>query len=109
MYNLTQDLSQLTTIPVLQFQHIFDTVPALICHHVQEDIELQNSISEIDLEIGTLYIKSDEEQIKYKFVPSSKFDDAVKQTVKTGESPLVVKVENILKDRICNTYKDLFR
>ena len=108
MNNLNQDLSQLTTIPKLQFDNINKVQVNLICHYVAETVAEQESVTEIDLGIGTLYIKVDGEDVKYKFIPSHKLENGVKYAITTKESPLILDVESILKDRICNAYKDLF-
>jgi hypothetical protein len=54
-----------------------------------------------------LYIKCEEDQIKYKFIPSKKLEENVAFTVKHGTSPVQYMVEEALKDRIETTYKNL--
>ena len=108
MNNLNQDLSQLTTIPRLQFDNINKVQTNLICHYVAEGLADQEQQVSVDIGIGTLYIKVDGEEIRYKFIPSHKLENGVKYAVVTKESPLVGDVESIIKDRICNAYKDLF-
>lgn len=108
MYNLNQDLSQLTTVPKLQLDNMVKTSLDIICHNVQESLSAKETITTIDIGIGTLYIKVEGEEIKYKFIPSHRLENGIKYTVTTGESPLIDAVANVLKDRICNTYKDLF-
>ena len=54
-----------------------------------------------------MHIRIEDENIKFKFIPSSKLENGIKYAITSGESPLINKVELLLKDRICNTYKDL--
>ena len=52
-------------------------------------------------------LKNPKHGLCVKFIPSSKLENGIKYAITSGESPLINKVELLLKDRICNTYKDL--
>jgi hypothetical protein len=81
---------------------------AVICHAFLESIKNKDDYAEIDIGIGSLYIKSTEDGIKYKFVPSDHLSAVVETTSRTKKSPLGLKVDEVLGRRIMNTYKDLF-
>ena len=106
-YSMSDDLALLTTIPKKNFDSIFDYETYIICHNMSEQLNDKNKICTIDIGIGTLYIKPSKDEIKYKFVPNQKLDTYVKNTLLTGESALTVTVEEAVKNRILNTYKDL--
>ena len=108
MINLNQDLSQLTTIPKLQFDNINKVQTNLICHYVAEALADQEPVVTVDIGIGAILIKVEGSEIKYKFIPSHKLENNIKYTVTTKESPLIEDVESIIKERICNAYKELF-
>ena len=102
------DLVTLTGIPSVSFRQLSDKVQWIICHAIEETKLEGDEYTEIDLDFGILAIKVEDGAIKYRFMPSKKFEKAIKSTVITNKSPLTLKVESVLKDRICNTYKDLF-
>ena len=108
MVNLNQDLADLTTIPKLQIDNLNKIQNSLICHYVAEAKQNGEDLIVIDIGLGTVSIKLEQEEIKYKFTPSHKLEVGVKHTVTHGESPLVVDAETVIRDRICNAYKDLF-
>ena len=108
MVNLVQDLAQLTTIPKLQLDNINKVQTSLLCHYVAEANKDGEGVVSADIGIGTLFIKLEGEEIKYKFIPSHKLENGVKYAAIHGESSLVIDTENIIKDRICKAYKDLF-
>lgn len=107
MINITKDISNITTIPYATLGKLHSLSTSCICHAVQETRLLNGNLTSVDIGIGTLYIKTTEDEIKYKFIPSSKLEKSVMETVKTGKSPLVSKVEETLKDRVMNVYKEL--
>ena len=107
MVNIIKDISTLTTIPYATLTKLSDVLELCICHAVEESILKNGEVTSINVGIGTLNIKATEDEIKYKFIPSTKFEEHVKQTVITKESPLVTKVEERLKDKVMNVYKEL--
>jgi hypothetical protein len=107
MTKIIEDLATLTTISQNALVNLNEKTHACICHSVCESMLEGNPLTEIDLGIGILYIKCEEDQIKYKFIPSKKLEENVTSTVKNKVSPLVFEVETSLKDRIESTYKNL--
>ena len=107
MKKLVNDLSALTTISINALVELQEKIQLIIAHDVYENYISGNPLCEIDVGIGTLYIKYEEEKIKYKFIPSKKLEENVLTTIKSKRSPLITTLETTLKDRIENTYKDL--
>ena len=107
MTKLVEDLETLTTIPESTLNKLIAKVCFCICEAVEESVLAHEQITEIDVGIGTLYIQTVEDSVKYKFIPSAKLNEAVVTTIKEGKSPLVKLVEATLKDRITNVYKQL--
>jgi hypothetical protein len=81
---------------------------SVICHSVLESIKNREEFAEIDIGIGTLYIKDTGDEVKYKFVPSDHLSSVVDSTIRLKKSPLSLRVDEVLGRRIMNTYKDLF-
>ncbi len=107
MNKLLDDLSVLTTISPGTFSSLNDKAISCICHSVFENIQEKESLTTMDIGLGILYIKCEGPDIKYKFIPSKKLEEAVASTVVSRKSPLVAKVETALKDRVESTYKNL--
>lgn len=106
MHELLKDVSTITTIPKLTLESINESTIICMCHDILEDKLSGADISELDIGIGILYIKLDDD-IKFKFVPNSKFENIIKTTLEDNTSPLISKAENILKTKVIKTYKDL--
>lgn len=107
MINVIQDISTLTTIPKATLNKLTDLLEASVCHAVQESCCEDEEITSINLGYGVLHIKHSKNELKYKFIPSNKFEKAIVETVKTKQSPLVAKVEETLTARVMNVYKEL--
>ena len=107
MNKLVNDLSTLTTISKNALNSLTEKAQGCICHCVYESLLEENPLTEVDIGIGTLYIKCEEDEIKYKFIPAKKLEENVAQTVRTKVSPITLQVETALKERIESTYKQL--
>lgn len=107
MYNSIDDLQQLTTIPKASLQKVFNLLDSCICHNILETIENGENLIEINIEIGRLIINIEGNSIKYKFIPSTQFEQHIKNTVIFKISPLVENIEKSLAKKITDTYKDL--
>jgi hypothetical protein len=107
MTKLLDDLCCLTTVATYNMTQLRKLSESIIGHAVSEGVLDNEEIVEIDIGIGTLYIKI-EDDIKYKFIPSDKLSSVVKQAVETRTSPLNTEIDETLGKRIMNTYKDLF-
>lgn len=107
MKKLSYDLSALTNIPVFTMNKLIDKSILCICHGVHEGIIEKNNPVEVDIGIGVMYINYEEDEIKYKFIPSKKLEESVAKTVSTNISPLTAAAEEELKERVEATYKNL--
>lgn len=106
-YDLLQDMADVTTIPKMRLDQLADNAINFIAHYIRESADCGESDLSVDTGIGVMHIRIEDENIKFKFIPSSKLENGIKYAITSGESPLINKVEALLKDRICNTYKDL--
>ena len=106
MYNLIEDLSNLTTIPTSALTKLSDKAVICICNDVEESLLKEGRVTEIDLGIGTLQILVEGNDIRYRFVPSKALEANMKSTVINKKNPLTVTVEESLIKRILNTYKN---
>ena len=66
MCNILNDLSVLTTIPLTSLERLSNLSTACICHTVEDSIRDNEDVSIIDVGIGKLYIKLENNSILYK-------------------------------------------
>ena len=104
---IVNDLYAITGIPKLTLENLITKTNTCIGHAVWESLTTKDTITEIDLGIGILYIKLEGDNLKYKFIPSASLEDVLHFTVLNKTSPLVAKVESSIQKKIENTYKEL--
>lgn len=102
------DVCTLTTIPRRSMNRLVKHENWCICEALQESQLKKESISVLDIGIGTLYIEVGEETVQYKFIPSKSLEANIVETITSGKNPLVVNLEDTFADRITKTYKDVF-
>lgn len=105
--NLKNDLCALTGVSVESTDKVLTLCEDILCHCVIEDIKSKEQLTQIDIGIGTLYIRRDGDLIKYKFIPSEGFDNKVATAYRTGESPLIAKAAKSLRLKFDRAYKEL--
>lgn len=107
MNNLLNDISTLTNIPFYILNELSDKSILSISHSVYEGLLENEPLTEIDIGIGTLYIKLEDANIKYKFIPSKKLEKEVAETISSKQSPLVKEVDDSFRSKIDYAYKKL--
>jgi hypothetical protein len=107
MVNLIEDVSKLTDVSEKTLNKFIPVCTYSIGHAVYESYCCKQSITEIDIGVGQIDIKVEDNTIKYRFVPSKELEKTLIQTVTTKSSPLIVKLDNNLQDKIDRAYKEL--
>ena len=107
MIKLTQDIAALTGLSILSLEKLSDKANLAIAHAVRESQIQKNATTEIDIGIGTLYIRVVDSEVKYKFIPSAALNSSVNYTICNNCSPLINKAEFSIKSRIEQSYKEL--
>lgn len=108
MYSLINDLSTLTTIPIVSLNDLVKNSIYCICDSLEDAKLGDEEVTEIDIGIGTLIIKLKDNKIQYRFTPSKQLESNITSTIIEGKNTLVATAEESLVDRIINTYKDFF-
>lgn len=106
MHNLINDVSVLTTIPAPALTRLQEKSIWCICNSLEEEKLAGNNLTEINIGIGTLQILVDNNEMKYRFIPSKALENSAKATLTEGKNPLTATVEATLVRRILNTYKN---
>ena len=102
----TQDLSKLTGVSQLTFEKLVNILNSCICHAVFESKLDKETVTEINLGIGHLLISNENNELLFKFIPSSKLEKQLIETLKTNTSPIVEQLEQQLQIKIENVYKE---
>ena len=106
--NMIDDVANITTIPVASLQKLNDKLVWCICNAVEESKLKEESVVNLNIGLGNLIISVINNQIQYKFIPSSFFEKNLVTTIVKGKNPLVNALEESLVSRIMDAYKELF-
>lgn len=105
MQNILEDVSTLTSVPQKYLNKLTTASMWSICDSLTENKETQ--VHDFDIGLGTLSLFITDDSVKYKFVPSKNFEESVKYTIKTGQSPVLQSLENTAILKILDLYRDL--
>ena len=107
MYSLQDDLKTLTNISSDVIDKLVNKILYIICDDVL-DTHLNNStVTDIDIGIGVLSICVDNNQIKYRFTPSTLVELSVKNTIVDLKSPVKERASKTLASKINEIYEEL--
>lgn len=107
--DIKEDLLILANIPIEIFNRLTNTEIKIICDDMQESQwEDPNSILEIDIGLGKLLIGVEEDQVKYKFIPSKKLEKSIKSVLTEDTNSLVEEIDKKLASRLVDVYKELY-
>ena len=106
MNNILNELSILTTIQEKQLTKLFDKLIYCINDDVCESLLNDEEVAEIDIYIGKLIIKKLDDRISYKFIPSEKLENSIKETVLNKKNLLIDTLETKTINKITDVYKD---
>ena len=107
MINLTSDLSLLTTIPDKVLEKLNDKLVYCISEAVAESALAEEEITELDVGFGTLFIKNDKFEPKFKFVPTENFMSTIKDSINNKLNSLEDTLNESLANKVVNVYKDI--
>ena len=107
MNSIIADLSKLTLTPKETLQHYVDLSIDCLSFGAGESLSNGEQTYTADIGLGTISILILEDCVKYKFIPSKQFMDAIETSLK-GESPLLERrIEDRLSKKILTAYKEL--
>lgn len=101
------DFSSLTNISVSALSSIDKKKMALMCSYIKEGIESGENEISVDIGIGELIFIIENEEMRYKFIPSCKFEKMIVDTVVDGTNPLLKLVEEKVGQQTLQIYKEL--
>lgn len=107
MYSLQDDLKTLTNISSDVIDKLVNKILYIICDDVLDTHLNNNTVTDIDTGIGVLSICVDNNQIKYRFIPSTIVESAVKNTIVDLKSPVKERASKTLASKINEIYEEL--
>lgn len=108
MIDIINDTATLTTIPVNVLRRLSKKFEDAILYAVKESLLSGETITELDVGVGRLLIKVESDTIAYKFLPSATFEKQLVNTIEGKYLPIQTEVENGLKNKVMNVYKELY-
>ena len=108
MNNTIEDISKVTTVPRITLQKLLEKSEMCVCHNILEQILRGETYICTDILFGELHLNIDDNEVKFKFIPSSQFEDMLVKTISEQRSPLITAVEDGLAENLLNVYKELF-
>lgn len=106
--NLKKDLSTLTTVEEKVFAKLLQKVEWCINDAVESALLNNEDTINIDTGLGTLIIKFDDSNIKYKFIPTKQFEKSLLNTIVNERNDLKLNLESSLVSKLQNVYKSFF-
>ena len=107
MTDIIKDMSTLTTISEKSLHELMKKEEYCIVSAIFENMKNNEVLTELDIGIGKLLVKIENNSIKYKFIPSESLEHAIVNSYKHDKCVLVDKLNKSLVERITNTYKDI--
>lgn len=107
--NLINDLSSLLSVQKLPLCKMVEISNKCISYDLYETRLLNDDTFSVDIGIGTIVMHISDNEIKYRFNPSSALEQSLMDTMENGaERPLIDEAEKALVNKLLSTYKELF-
>ena len=105
---LLNDLSNIYSIRTSIFNKLIELAEVCICDYLVETKLADDDLLEINIGIGKILILVLEDSLEYQFVPSSKLEQLICNSINELKSPLIELSEKGLEEKLISTYKELF-
>ena len=105
--NAVELVSKLTTIPEKNLIRLQDIYGLVACDAVEDAILKGENFARVDLNLGILDIKFEDNELKFRFRPGAKFEEELIDTIVNKHNRLTHSIETSLVNKITQTYKDL--
>lgn len=104
--SLEKKISAISSVPENIYIKTFENIRNIQADDVITQLK-NNDVATIETIEGNLMIKIEDDEIKYKFIPSEAFSKLLISGITRKESPLVTKLSEQLKYVLTHTYKDI--
>lgn len=107
-HKLLNDISTIYSIRASILNKLTELAELCICDYLVEAKLLDDDLLEINIGIGKILILILEDSLEYQFIPSSRLEQLICDSIIKLKSPLVSKSEQGLEEKLVSTYKELF-
>lgn len=107
MKDVLTDLSALCGVKRFNLDGLASQLTYLISHYITCARAEKTDVVELDIGIGTLILKLDDIEVKYKFIPSNQLSKEVINGYNSKDSVLIQKADKLIGQRINKTYREL--
>lgn len=102
-----ENVSKLTTIPEKNLTRLQDIYALVVCDAVEDSLLAGDTVANVDIGFGTLGVKFEDNELRFRFKPSAKFEEELIDTLVNKRNSLTHEIEKSLVSKIVQTYKDL--
>jgi len=107
MQNLSNDLAVITSTDKKLFDKLVQNANYCICDYLESMALNNENLCEIDIGIGTLKIKVNEDTVTYSFIPSAQLETNIINTLENQQNLLSVALDSTLVRRLNKLYDGL--
>lgn len=107
MNNAIEDVSKLTSINKENLDKLVKLEIYSIIETVTEDKLVGKDVSEIDIGLGSLYVRTSGGMLTFKFIPSETLLSETVKAIKNGKNTFEVDIEDTLVSRVTKLYKEI--
>lgn len=104
---LIENINTITTIPLKSLKDLQHCVNIIHSNSAVTQMREDKNILELETFEGKILISIEDDNIRYKFIPSDNFNAIMVNSIKNKNSLLVKEVEDKLKKILIKTYKDI--
>lgn len=105
--NLINDMSVLTDVSENTLKKFLPVSNFIVGNAVYEAMCEKRDLISVDIGMGQIDIKLDDDAIHYRFIPSKELEQVLIKTLTSHASPMTVQLENKLQGKIDRAYKEL--
>ena len=104
---IIKDLADLTSVSEKIFEKLSNNIMFLILQNLEETINKNEKICEFDLTLGKLLISLEDDELKFKFIPSKKLEKEIIKTIEEGQNSMEKILISNMISTLEKTYKEL--
>ena len=107
MQDLIKDLSVLTATDRRTFDKIVQNAIFCICDYLENAALNNERECSIDIGLGCIKLKIDEDTIRYSFIPSHNLETGIVNTLENQQNLLVSVIDSALINKLNKLYDNL--
>lgn len=107
MATLDENLSILTTLSEDNIKYLSKYLKYVHSHEIATQMLKGENVFKLDLFEGSLVLKIEDDNVRYKFIPNEQFNQIVVDTILNKKSLLIEDMSNKVKNIFAKAFKDV--